>query len=65
METPYTRLLNAIITHQKERKDADDEAARHLKDKMIVEYRNQSEQHEKLTTEFVGRVQGGLGGLVA
>ncbi|PVH77378.1 hypothetical protein DL98DRAFT_591329 [Cadophora sp. DSE1049] len=32
---------------------------------MIVEYRNQSEQHEKLTTEFVGRVQDGLGALVA
>ncbi|KAH6711787.1 hypothetical protein BKA61DRAFT_578217 [Leptodontidium sp. MPI-SDFR-AT-0119] len=62
---PYASILSAILTHQKERKAADDEAARQIKDKMIVEYRNQSEQHEKLTTEFVGRLQGGLDGLVA
>ncbi|KAH7319011.1 hypothetical protein BKA65DRAFT_482537 [Rhexocercosporidium sp. MPI-PUGE-AT-0058] len=62
---PYAPLLAKILTHQKDRKTADDEVARQLKDKMIVEYRNQSEQHEKLATEFVGRVQAWLGGLVA
>ncbi|KAH7389125.1 hypothetical protein BKA64DRAFT_725763 [Cadophora sp. MPI-SDFR-AT-0126] len=64
-KSPFHQILTKISTHQRSRKASDDETARKLKDKMIVEYRNQSEQHEKLTTEFVGRVQDGLGGLVA
>ncbi|KAG4434258.1 hypothetical protein IFR05_010248 [Cadophora sp. M221] len=62
---PYAAILTAILTHQRERKAADDEEARQLKNTMIAEYQDQSEQHERLTTEFVGSLQGGLDGLVA
>ena len=64
-DTPYGSSLRDIATHLRDRKKADDDMIRHLKDAMMVEYTNQSEQHEKLAGVFVDGIQDGLDGLAA
>lgn len=55
--------LTGIAKHLRARKKGDDDAARKMKDAILVEYTSQSEEHEKGVYEFVDAVQRGLGEL--